>query len=180
MRIQSGDASVGGTKAWITSEFAVAHAAGDPDAPALRLLRRGGRRHDDHPGRRVAARRAAARHPAAARASTSGASSSRCSSAPLVVLAIHLAAMIFFNHVLPNAEAQGHPRAVPLAQLPAAGLAVLAADDRLPGGGLVLRRRADAPPDPGLLAAGRGRCSLDVFFLWTGRRAGSTRGSTAS
>ena len=38
--------------------------------------------------------------------STSGASSRPCWPAVRLILALHLAAMLFFNHVLPNAEAQ--------------------------------------------------------------------------
>ena len=50
MRIQSGDSSVGGTKAWITSEFAVAMQLAIADAAPLRVLPGDRRRHDDHPG----------------------------------------------------------------------------------------------------------------------------------
>ena len=64
MQIQSGDATVGGTKAFITSEFAVAMQLAIVTIAFLRLLRRGRRRDDDHPGRAVAAGRAAPCHAA--------------------------------------------------------------------------------------------------------------------
>ena len=54
----------------------------------------------------------------------------------LAVLAIHLAAMIFFNPRAAQLRGEGHAGAVPPAQLPSAGLALLAAHHRLPGGDL--------------------------------------------
>ena len=53
--IRSGDATVGGTKAYITSEFAVAMQLADLHDVFLLLFRRGGRGDDGHPGRGVAA-----------------------------------------------------------------------------------------------------------------------------
>ena len=40
------------------------------------------------------------------RVSTSGPSSGRCWRAARLILALHLPSMLFFNHVLPNSEAQ--------------------------------------------------------------------------
>ena len=81
-----------------------------------------------------AARRAAPRDAAAARASTSGGSSWRSCSAPWPCWPSIVAAMIFFNHVLPNADAQEFRGPFHLLELPAAGPPLLAADDRLPRG----------------------------------------------
>ena len=65
-KIQSGDSSVGGTKAHITSEFGDRVSARHLDGDHLRLLRRRGRGHGGDPRRRVPGQRAAARHAAAA------------------------------------------------------------------------------------------------------------------
>ena len=78
MRINSGDATVGGHQGVHHLRVRRGHAARDRHDALLRLLRRGGRRDDDHPGRGMAAGRAAPRHAASAAASTSGASSRRC------------------------------------------------------------------------------------------------------
>ena len=64
VRIVSGDAAVGGTKAHITSEFAVAMQLGDLHHALLCLFHLRGRRNDDHPGRGMAAGGSAPRHTA--------------------------------------------------------------------------------------------------------------------
>jgi ABC-type transport system involved in multi-copper enzyme maturation permease subunit len=105
MRIQSSDASVGGTKAWITSEFAVAfqlavltpllYAFFVAVAAGMAIIQDDEWRLGDlvhatplKPGEYVWGKFAAALL------------------GGLGVLAVHLAAMIFFNHVLPNSDAK--------------------------------------------------------------------------
>ena len=105
MRIQSGDATVGGTKAFITSEFAVAMQLAVVTmlfygffiavAAGMTVIqdeqwRLGELIHATplRPGEYIWAKFAAVL--------------AGC----LIILGIHLAAMVFFNHVLPNAEAQ--------------------------------------------------------------------------
>jgi ABC-type transport system involved in multi-copper enzyme maturation permease subunit len=105
MRIQSGDASVGGTKAWITSEFAVAFqlAVLTPlfygffvaVAAGMAVIQDDEWRIGDlihatplRPSEYIWGKFAAALLGA------------------LGVLAVHLAALIFFNHVLPNSDAR--------------------------------------------------------------------------
>ena len=166
MQIQTGDASVGGTKAWITSEFAVAM-----QLAILTLLygfflavaagmaiiqddewRLGDLLHVDA---------------AQARANTSGASSRRSSPASWPCSAIHLAAMIFFNHVLPNSEAQeirgpfqllNYLRPALLFSLPT--LVFLAGASLLP-------RRADSRRPILVFLLPLAVLMVDVFFLWT-------------
>ena len=98
----------------------------------------------------------------------------------LIILGFHLAAMVFFNHVLPNSEAQEIRGPLLRAQLSQARAAVLAADDRLPGGNLVRGRRVDAA-GPSWSSSCRWRsCWSTASSSGNGRRAGSTRGSMTS
>ena len=106
----SGDAAVGGTKAYITSEFAVAMQLAVVTtlfygffvsvAAGMTIIqdeqwRLGELIHATplRPGEYIWAKFAAVL--------------AGC----LIILVLHLAAMLFFNHVLPNAEAQEIPRA---------------------------------------------------------------------
>ena len=163
-RIRSGDASVGGTKAHITSEFAVAMQLGifttlfyaffisvaagmtiiqDEEWRLGELLHATPLRTREYIWAKFAAVLAGC----------------------LIILGIHLAATAFFYHVLPNAEAAGVPRAVPARELLEAGARLLGTDDRLPGGRFVCGRRVDAAAGAGVSAAGGDRGSRRVLPL---------------
>ena len=71
--------------------------------------------------------------------STSGASSRLCWPAARSILVIHLAAMVFFNHVLPNAEAQEIRGPLHAINYLDAGACLLGTDDRLSGAASLLR-----------------------------------------
>jgi ABC-2 type transport system permease protein len=105
LRIQSGDAAVGGTKAYITSEFAVAQQFAIftllfygffiAVSAGMTVIQDGQWRLEEllhatplRPREYVWAKFAAVL--------------AGC----LIILALHLAAMVFFNHVMPNAKAQ--------------------------------------------------------------------------
>ena len=83
----------------------------------------------------------------------------------LIILAIHLAAMLFFYHVLPNAEAQEFRGPFSAFELLEAGAGLLDADDRLLGGDRLRGRRVDAAAGAVYLLP-VAIVLFDGFFLW--------------
>ncbi len=156
VRIVSGDASVGGTKAHITSEFAMAMhlaifttmfyaffisvAAGmtiiqDEEWRLGDLLHATPLRAREYIWAKFAAVLAGC----------------------FVILGIHLAATAFFFHVIPNAEAQEFRGQLSHTELRQARACFLGTDDRFPGGSFLCHRRVDAATGSRVPAAGGDR-----------------------
>ena len=163
LKIQSGDATVGGTKSFVTSEFAVAMQLAIVTtlfygffiavAAGMTLIQDDQWRLGDlihstplRPGEYIWAKFMAV-----------------LAGCELIVV-LHVAAMLFFNHVLPNSEA--HEVRGPFHMLnyliPAAAL--FSPYGRLLGGALIRGRRMEPQADPGLRASG-GDCARRRLLL---------------
>ena len=177
MQIASGDSSVGGTKAWVTSEFAFARAlmalmallygffgsiaagmaiVSDDEARISDMLLSTPLKPAEYVWGKFLAILAGF----------------------LGVLGLHILLAVFFNHGLPNPAALEIRGPLHLGQLPAAGPGLRPAD-----AGLLSRRRL--LPGRALAAAGHGLPLPDrrhdgsaASSSGAGRRPGSTRGST--
>ena len=139
MKIQSGDSTVGGTKAFVTSEFAVAMQLAVVTtlfygffvsvAAGMTVIqddqwRLGELIHATplRPGEYIWAKFTAVLAGCA------------------LILVLHLASMLFFNHVLPNSEAQEMRGPLHALNYLMPALALFGTDDRLPGGSVVRGR----------------------------------------